>query len=56
MGFTDGDIFIAPPLVEEHHITDDCMISGTAILNYNKKRFEWGWKAIKIAKVAAHLA
>jgi len=51
MGFTDHGVFIPPPMVDEHRIADDCMVTGMAILNYNKKRFEWGWKAIFIKNV-----
>ncbi|EPX9365501.1 tetratricopeptide repeat protein [Aeromonas allosaccharophila] len=50
MGFTENDIFIAPPLVVEHNIKDGLMISGTAVLNFNKKRGTWGWKAVSIAQ------
>ena len=48
MGFTESDIFISPPLVTECKINDDQKISGIAVLNYNKKRASWGWKAISI--------
>ena len=48
MGFTDNGIFIPPPLVVEHQIQNGSRISGKAVLNYNKKRLEWGWKALKI--------
>ncbi len=49
MGFTLGDVFIPPPLVAEHHIQDGQSVSGAAILNFNKKRQNWGWKAISLA-------
>lgn len=48
MGFTESDIFLSPPLVEEHRIEDGQKVSGTAVMNYNKKRSCWGWKAILI--------
>lgn len=48
MGFTQNDIFIAPPLVSQHQLEDGELVSGTAILNYNKKRSSWGWRAISI--------
>ncbi len=48
MGFTDNDIFIPPYLVNEYKIEDGQKISGAAVLNYNKKRSSWGWKAISI--------
>jgi len=50
MGFTRNDIFISRPLVEKFQIIDDQEISGFAILNYNKKRSSWGWKAISIER------
>jgi len=48
MGFTEGDIFLSPPLVAERQIEDGQIISGIAVLSYNKKRAHWGWKAISI--------
>jgi tetratricopeptide (TPR) repeat protein len=51
MGFTDDGIFIPPPLIRENSISDGDFVSGHAVLNYNKKRSEWGWKAISISKV-----
>lgn len=48
MGFTESDIFIPPHLVNEYQIKDGQTISGAAVLNYNKKRSSWGWKAISI--------
>ena len=52
MAFTDDGIFISPPLVKEHNIKNESWVSGKAILNYNKKRSEWGWKAIYIDNVS----
>lgn len=52
MGFTENDIFISPFLVDKYQITDGQEISGTTVLSYNKKREEWGWKAISIQEVA----
>ena len=48
MGFTLSDIFIPPPFVAEHRIQDGQTVSGAAILNFNKKRQNWGWKAISL--------
>lgn len=53
MGFTNSGIFIPPPMVETHNIKSDDYVSGQAILNYNKKRSEWGWKAISINNVCS---
>ena len=57
MGFTTTDIFIPPPFVAEHRLQDGQRVCGVAILNYNKKRQNWGWKAISLAleDVAASL-
>lgn len=52
MGFTDDDIFISPPLMEQHGVNDGVLVKGTAVLNYNKKKMSWGWKALKINSVA----
>ena len=55
MGFTSGDIFISPPLIEEHGIHDGQTVSGTAVLSFNKKRQNWGWKAISLVLEGAIL-
>lgn len=49
IGFTD-DIFIENRLISEHQINENEIICGVAILNYNKKKSTWGWKAISIVK------
>ena len=51
MGFTNNDIFVPPFLMNLEHIRDGDLISGVAIINYNKKRSSWGWKAISIKKI-----
>lgn len=48
MGFTTDGLFVPPDLVDVHKITNDDHVSGIAALNFNKKRNEWGWKAILI--------
>lgn len=53
MGFTDASIFIPTDLVAAHHVGNGDHVSGTAALNFNKKRNEWGWKAIIISTVTA---
>lgn len=52
MGFTDEGIFIPPPLIRQNNISDGDFVTGQAILNYNKKRSEWGWKAISIDRAS----
>lgn len=51
MGFTDDGIFIPPPLIRENNINDGDFVTGYAVLNYNKKRSEWGWRAIIIRSI-----
>ena len=51
MGFTNSGIFIPPPMLSKHNIKDNDSVSGLAILNFNKKRAEWGWKALSINKI-----
>lgn len=46
-GFVN-DIFIPPPVYTRNNLKDGDEISGKAILSFNKKRNEWGWKAISI--------
>jgi len=46
-GFIE-DIFIEPKIIEESKLTDGQPIKGRAILSFNKKKNEWGWKAIKV--------
>lgn len=54
MGFTDEGIFIPPPLIRQNNISDGDFVTGQAILNYNNKRSEWGWKAITISEVQSN--
>ena len=49
MGFTESDVFVAPPLVSMHLLKDGQRVSGTAVLSFNKKRGNWGWRAVSIA-------
>jgi hypothetical protein len=51
MGFTKGDIFIPPPLMSAHDIETGDVVSGIALLNFNRKRDTWGWKAVSVAEV-----
>jgi len=51
LGFTSTDIFIPPPLVSREDIKDDDIVSGVALLNYDRKHGNWGWKAISIDKI-----
>ena len=54
MGFTiEEGIFIPPPLVNDKNIKDGDRVSGKAIINFNKKKLEWGWKALSIDNVSS---
>jgi hypothetical protein len=48
LGFTECGVFIPAHLVRQNGIIDGDAVEGTAILNFNKKRSEWGWKALKV--------
>lgn len=49
MGFTESGVFISPTLVSRHQLQDGNRISGTAVMSFNKKKSNWGWKAVSIA-------
>ena len=44
-----SDVFIDSSLIEKYEIEDGEQVRGAAILNYNKKKGSWGWKAISIS-------
>lgn len=47
LGFTSTDIFIPPDIVAEAAIADGAVVDGIAVINFDKKRSTWGWKAIQ---------
>lgn len=47
IGFID-DVFFDTKTIEMNKLTDKQMLSGKALLSFNKKKNEWSWKAIKI--------
>lgn len=47
-GFVD-DIFVEPQLVEKKILTDGQIVSVNAVLSFNNKKKEWGWKAFNIS-------
>jgi tetratricopeptide (TPR) repeat protein len=51
LGFTNNDIFIDRPLIEKFNIENDVKVVGKALINFNKKRSTWGWKALSIEEV-----
>jgi len=46
-GFIE-DIFIEPKLIQDNNLNDGQSVKGRAILSFNKKKNEWGWKAIEL--------
>lgn len=46
-GFVEN-IFVEPSLIVKHELNKNDLIKGKAILSFNKKKNEWGWKAIEI--------
>ena len=47
LGFTEGDVFVPPNIVAESNIKSGDIVTGMAIINYNKKKHKWGLKAFK---------
>lgn len=47
LGFTSMGIFIPPDIVAEAAIADGAVVDGVAVINFDKKRSTWGWKAIQ---------
>lgn len=46
-GFVD-DVFVIPDIINDNNIKDGQIVEGTAIMSFNKKKGEWGWKAIRL--------
>ena len=46
-GFANN-IFVSPPLIKHHSLSNGDDISGKAAYSYNKKNNSWGWKMISI--------
>ncbi len=46
-GFVE-DVFVESKLILDHGLRDGQMLKGRAVLSFNKKKKEWGWKAIAI--------
>jgi tetratricopeptide (TPR) repeat protein len=45
--FADS-MFITPDLCSRHRLANGHHISGKAMISYNKKKEEWGWKVISV--------
>lgn len=42
------NVFVPPTMVSENNLMNDQQVKGQAVLSFNKKKNEWGWKAIEI--------
>ena len=49
IGFVE-DIFIEPGLIQKYNLSEKQPIKGKAILSFNKKKNEWGWKAYMLSQ------
>lgn len=56
LGFTSGGIFIPPDVVAASKVTDGDRVEGDAVINFDKKRSTWGWKAIRAARAESDSA
>lgn len=43
-----NDVYIEPKIIEQKVYQNGQMLNGRAILSFNRKKNEWGWKAIVI--------
>lgn len=48
LGFTSAGIFIPPDIVASANVADGAKVAGVAVINFDKKRNSWGWKAISV--------
>jgi len=46
-GFVDG-MFATPDVCSGYNLSDGEYVTGKAMISYNKKKEEWGWKVISI--------
>lgn len=47
IGFV-GDVFFDSNFINKNNIQQSQNVNGIAVLSFNKKKNEWGWKAIKL--------
>ncbi|MBK8927322.1 MAG: hypothetical protein IPM74_15750 [Crocinitomicaceae bacterium] len=47
-GFIE-EIYVEPNLIQSKNFQDGQPVKGRAILSFNKKKNEWGWKAIELS-------
>jgi tetratricopeptide (TPR) repeat protein len=46
-GFVD-DVYLEPKIIQSSNLTSEQTLTGKAVLSFNKKKNEWGWKAIEV--------
>ena len=46
-GFVE-DVFVPPEIISTHKLKNQDQLEGLALLSFNKKKKEWGWRLIKI--------
>jgi len=46
-------IFVAPELIKKDNLKNGQIIKGEALVSFNKKKGEWGWKAINTINIAS---
>jgi tetratricopeptide (TPR) repeat protein len=55
VGFIDygkkSGILVEPNLLKQHNLVSGASVKGRAIISFNTKRNEWGYKAIRIEKI-----
>ena len=49
IGFVDS-VFVGTDLIKKHQLKNNQNVAGKAILSFNKKKNEWGWKALFITE------
>jgi hypothetical protein len=49
IGFVDS-VFVGTDLIKKHRLENKQNVCGNAILSFNKKKNEWGWKALFITE------
>jgi hypothetical protein len=48
-GFVD-DNFVEPRLIAKSKLADDTAVTGKAVLSFNSKKNQWGWKAVEVKR------
>jgi len=49
-GFVDHDIYVPGELIDPNGLTDNDLIKGLALMDFNKRRNQYGWRAVKAAR------